>query len=717
MTPASREKEHEEDEEDEELNSFPPMSVGETRDVSSLKDKGVTKKLLQPSSTPSHHHKHPEAGDKVLVHYTGRLLDEAKTKFDSSVDRGEPFEFTVGVGQVIKGWDLGVMTMERGEKCLLTCKPEYAYGAAGAPPSIPPNATLEFEVELISWKSENDLFGDGGVIRVAKIEDGEGWKTPKDGDWLEIGVRASRKERETGKMSTVWEKGLADEGEEEKEGLFFQLNLKKRNGKEDADNDDASKVPFGVHLALQFFKKGETQRLLVRNEYLLEKNAPYDDEDDELYFTVTLKRWVHVEKICNGLGEKTTIKEAPESNYDTPNEGAKVVFSSVKVYRGKRDFARRGRVGDQRKEEEEEAKDVVFASKEGEEFIYEIGGDDDDESNASIIVSACEEGIQRMRAEETAQIVLPTDFAFGTSSSDKGKEIKKTFSNGKEISSSDTPFVTYVFEMKSMERAKDPWALTGEEKVERAEKLKSSGNAFFKKKEYARAEAKYSQGLRYVEPDGQQKEETANKIKALKVSLHLNYAACALKRFAWKEVVVNCDEVLKIESLNEKALYRKATAEIEFELYDEARRTIKTLVEDVTSPSPTSASETLRLKQRLKQKEATQRKKDSKVFGGMFSKLDLFTEDERNKKPKSDEEKFDDAETALTGLGEMMKGSGGIGGGGGIDANAPPPLPLEDLPDDFQDYGAKEAMATDTFPFEEEKKKLEEGEQMSLETA
>ena len=96
----------------------------------------------------------PRTGQICVMHYTGWLYQNGAkgAKFDSSLDRGQPFEFRIGQGEVIRGWDEGVATMKVGGKRTLIIPPELGYGARGAGGVIPPNATLIFEVELLGVK-------------------------------------------------------------------------------------------------------------------------------------------------------------------------------------------------------------------------------------------------------------------------------------------------------------------------------------------------------------------------------------------------------------------------------------------------------------------------------------------------------------------------------------------------------------------------------------
>lgn len=151
-----------------------PMEV-ETSDtpVDLCGDGSILKTVLKAGTGET-----PTTGAKVKCHYTGTLLDG--TQFDSSRDRGELFEFTIGQG-VITGWSEGVATMQTGERAMFEIQSHKAYGETGSPPKIPANATLKFDIELHSFRVGEDVSKakDEGVIHQT-VEEGEGWKKPKD---------------------------------------------------------------------------------------------------------------------------------------------------------------------------------------------------------------------------------------------------------------------------------------------------------------------------------------------------------------------------------------------------------------------------------------------------------------------------------------------------------------------------------------------------------
>ncbi|KAI1882535.1 hypothetical protein AGOR_G00251750 [Albula goreensis] len=202
-------------------------------DITPKKDGGVLKVVKKEGSGTEL----PMTGDKVFVHYVGTLLDG--TKFDSSRDRGDKFSFELGKGQVIKAWDLGIATMKIGEVCQLICKPEYAYGSAGSPPKIPPNATLLFEVELFDFHGEDVTEDeDGGIIRRI-ITKGQGYSKPNEGASVEVTV----------------------------EGKFEGKVFDERELKFEVGDGESLDLPLGVERAIMAMEQGEESLFTLSPKY------------------------------------------------------------------------------------------------------------------------------------------------------------------------------------------------------------------------------------------------------------------------------------------------------------------------------------------------------------------------------------------------------------------------------------------------------------------
>ncbi|HOY56324.1 MAG TPA: FKBP-type peptidyl-prolyl cis-trans isomerase [bacterium] len=133
----------------EQIDNNLPMNNNQSNQVgvTNSQSQEITELMAQVIS-PGNGAQKVQPGDTITVHYVGTLTNG--TKFDSSVDRGQPFQVVIGVGQVIQGWDKGIVGMQVGEKRKLFIPADLAYGAQGAGNAIPPNSALIFEVELIS---------------------------------------------------------------------------------------------------------------------------------------------------------------------------------------------------------------------------------------------------------------------------------------------------------------------------------------------------------------------------------------------------------------------------------------------------------------------------------------------------------------------------------------------------------------------------------------
>eukprot|EP00418_Pyrodinium_bahamense_P065919 CAMPEP_0179088380 /NCGR_PEP_ID=MMETSP0796-20121207/40210_1 /TAXON_ID=73915 /ORGANISM="Pyrodinium bahamense, Strain pbaha01" /LENGTH=602 /DNA_ID=CAMNT_0020785909 /DNA_START=54 /DNA_END=1862 /DNA_ORIENTATION=+ len=481
--------------------------------------------------------KKPKAGDEVTVHYVGTLEADA-SEFDSSRGREQPFTFALGRGQVIKGWDLGVATMKKGELARFTLAPEYGYGEAGSPPKIPGAASLVFEVELLSWLSKDDLFNDGGVVKTM-IKEGTGWRKPSNGDEVRISLKCTARDG-----SIV----------EDKAGLDYTLG-----------SEALGPLSKAVDKALAGMKKSEEAELACMREYACGDRTP-----DGATVGLTLEH-MYEAKDVSFAKDKSMIKKqiVDGETYDTPKDAAKVKLfvEAATTLTGEplKGFA---------------PKTLEFTVGNGE------------------VCDALECAVSEMKRGEKAVL---------TCTMPKLCIEEKV---GLERISADGAVLT--LELVSYEKAQETWNMSEDEKVEFGAARKEVGSSLFRQGRYHLALGRYRKVTEMFGYVDNFKEENKTKARDMKKACDLNSAACQLKLKEYAEAKKECEKVLKEESANVKALFRRAQANFGLKNFMDCLVDLKKII--ARDPQNREAR-TL-----LKEAQAAQKEEDKKSKG-LFAKM------------------------------------------------------------------------------------------------
>ncbi|XP_040574909.1 peptidyl-prolyl cis-trans isomerase FKBP4 [Lepeophtheirus salmonis] len=251
-------------------------------DITQDKSGKVLKKILTPGDPAKGT---PWKGDEVTVHYTGTLHSDG-SKFDSSRDRGDQFKFKVGVGQVIKGWDIGIMSMYIGEKSVFTIQSDFGYGDMGSPPKIPPGATLVFEVELFNYEGEDVTESEDKCVikRIKSVGDDN--ESPKDETIVDISFTA----RVEGSKEPF----------DQRDNVKFSLGFGFENN-----------IPIGLEIAIKkMVPKEEAQVTMKTLKYATQVYKSFDSvpTNSVLVYDITLNSMEH---------SKERWQCTPEENFET----------------------------------------------------------------------------------------------------------------------------------------------------------------------------------------------------------------------------------------------------------------------------------------------------------------------------------------------------------------------------------------------------------------
>jgi FK506-binding protein 4/5 len=393
--------------------------------------------------------------------------------------------------------------MKLNEKALLLIQPFYGYGESGAGAKIPPNSTLEFEVELVGWKSVSSILPDGSVsFNISKQSSG-GWMEPKDG-WEVV-------------LDYV---GKVDGEEfERKEAFRFVLGEKR---------DD---VPPFLEEAVKRFKKDkimcdDSGVLSIKAERFKERSVggvlpTGATEDSVITYEIHLRQWVEVEELegsskeSGSVAKKKLLEEG--EGWEKPKVGSKVKFT-VKAH--------------------------TLETKTTVPFDESIVKNKTEDGSVDIEVvlgeielpEAIEVALEAMKKNEKVEVVATGDWGYGNKLTQQyGLE-----STGKKEG--------YIFEIKmlELEKGKESWDLNTAEKLEDGEKLKEKGNALFKDGKLRSAARRYEKAWKYFQYEQKLEGEDKKDADALKLGCHLNLAQVYLKLEAWDKVLENTNKVTSI---------------------------------------------------------------------------------------------------------------------------------------------------------------------------